>query len=318
MQRWLLMGLAICLGQVTGTVVMGEPGPVFTAKPTAANPGMKTIHLAAGQIVCRPGDIEGNLRQIRRLSAEAAAAGARLCLFAEDAITGYVGTPAVLAAAPTSRGPVAERLKRWAADLRMTIAAGTLEHADRGTHASCFIAMPDGRLVVQRKHMLNDGERRIGLIAGPAERTLFEVDGVRMAVCICADSGIPGIRDTLAARGCQVLLLPTAGGEGREHICHPADLEDPARLAKYVKLMDNVCSVSSALGDCIRRRMAQVAVNLSGDDGVDHYHPGHSSIIDSRGRVVALLPGEYVIDYLQPRMIHGPVVVQQPRPAGTQ
>ena len=153
----------------------------------------------------------------------------------------------------------------------------------------------------------------MGLVTGPAERTLFEVDGVRMAVCICADVGIPDIRDQLAAQGCQVLLLPTAGGGGREHIYHPEDLQDPQRLAGYVKLMDGVCSVAAAVGDCTSRRMAQVAVNLSGDDGVDHYHPGHSSIIDSRGRIVALQPGEYVVDYLQPRLIHGPVVVQPPR-----
>ena len=279
----------------------------------ASRGGLSTIHLAAGQIVCRPGDIDGNLTQIHQLSQQAAAAGARLCLFAEGAITGYVTTASVLAAAPTADGPVAARLKQMSSELKITIAAGTLERVERGIHVSCFIALPDGRLVVQRKHLLNDAEKQCGLVTGPAERTLFEVDGVRMAVCLCADVGIPGIRDQLAAQGCQVLLLATAGGGGREHIYHAEDLQDPPRLASYVKLMDNVCSVTSAIGDCTSRRMAQVAVNLSGDDGVDHYHPGHSSIIDSRGRVVALLPGEYVIDYLQPRMIHGPVVVQPPR-----
>ena len=72
--------------------------------------------------------------------------------------------------------------------------------------------------------------------------------------------------------------------------------------------MDAVCSVTSAVDDCVSHRMAQVSVNLSGDDGVELYHPGHSSIIDSRGRIVALLPGEYVVDYLEPRMIHGQVI----------
>jgi predicted amidohydrolase len=272
-----------------------------------------TIHLAAGQIVCRPGDFEGNLRQIERLSRQAADARARLCLFAEGAITGYVTDRAVLARAPTADGPAAARLRRLATELKMAVAAGTIEKTDGGFHVSCFVAMPDGRFVVQRKHGINDAERRAGLLSGPAERTVFEVDGVKMAVCICSDVGIPGVRDRLAEQGCQVLLVPTAGGGGREHIFHPADLEDPRRLAAYVKLMDDVCSVTSALGDCVQRRMAQVAVNLSGDDGRDHYHPGHSSIIDSRGRIVALLPGEYVIDYLAPRLIHGPVVVRSPR-----
>ena len=43
------------------------------------------------------------------------------------------------------------------------------------------------------------------------------------------------------------------------------------------------------------------------------YFRGGYAIIDSRGRIVALQPGEYVVDYLQPRLIHGPVVVQPPR-----
>ena len=34
----------------------------------------KTIHLAAGQIVCRPGDMEGNLRQIETLARQTAQA----------------------------------------------------------------------------------------------------------------------------------------------------------------------------------------------------------------------------------------------------
>lgn len=286
----------------------------FQARAADSPGSLKTIHVAAGQIVCKPGDLDGNLKQIYDLSRQAAAAGARVCAFAEGAITGYVASPEILGKAPTCDGPVTERLKKMAAELNITIVAGTLERVARGTHVSCFIATPDGRLIVQRKSGLNHAEKKMGMLDGGVARTIFEVDGVKMGVLICADSGIPGIQDTLATQGCQVMLLITAGGAGREHIHHPEDLKDPKRLAGYVKLMDAVCSVSSAFSECIGRRMAQVAVNLSGDDGVDHYHPGHSSIIDSRGRLVALQPGEYVIDYLQPRMIHGPVVVQEPRP----
>lgn len=290
-------------------LLRGEEPPVV--KP------LQTIELACGQIVSRPGDIDGNLKQIETLTRQAAQAGARLCLFAEGAITGYVLTPDVLRQAPRAdRGLVVERLKRLAAELKIVVAAGTIERSDHAYHVSCFTALPDGQMLVQRKHLLGPDELQAGFQPGPEERTFFEVDGVRMAVVICAETGIPDLRNKLAARGCQVMLLITAGGGGREHIFHPEDLEDPQRLAHYVELMDNVCSVTSALGDCVSRHMAQLAVNLCGDDGVGHYHPGHSSMIDSRGRLVALLPGEYVVDYLAPRLIHGPVVVQSPRIAG--
>ncbi len=297
---------------LVAATIAGWPRPVQSANGPDSAP-LRTIHLAAGQIVCRPGDIEGNLKQIDTLARKAAQSGARLCLFAEGAITGYVCTPAVLAAAPRADGPVAKRLKQMAAELKMVIVAGTIGRFDDGLHVCCFITMPDGRLLVQLKHGVNDVERKAGLLSGPVARQVFSVDGVKMGICICSDSGIPGIRDTLAKQGCQVLLMPTAGGAGREHMCHPDDLADPHRRAAYVKLMDAVCSVTSALDDCVGRRMAQVAVNLSGDDGIDHYHPGHCSIIDSRGRIVALQPGEYVVDYLEPRMIHGQVIVQSPQ-----
>ena len=271
-------------------------------------PGIsKTIHLAAGQIVCRPGDIDGNLEQIH------------------DLATGRGGRRA---AVPVCRGrdhrlrDHAVRAGRRADGRRpgggtSETAGGRTEHHHRRRHArTCRPRHPrellhrDARRPVRRATQTPDQRCRTEGRTGsrPAERTLFEVDGVRMAVCICADVGIPDIRDRLAEQGCQVLLLLTAGGGGREHIYHPDDLHDPQRLAGYVKLMDNVCSVTSAVGDCVGRRMAQVAVNLSGDDGMEHYHPGHSSIIDSRGRIVALLPGEYVIDYL--------AAADDPRPGG--
>ena len=68
--------------------------------------------------------------------------------------------------------------------------------------------------------------------------------------------------------------------------------------------MDGVCSVAAAVGDCTSHRMAQVAVNLSGDDGVDHYHEFHGRAPSSTAAagLVALQPGEYVVDYLQPRL----------------
>jgi hypothetical protein len=58
--------------------------------------------------------------------------------------------------------------------------------------------------------------------------------------------------------------------------------------------------------------MAMVATNLAGYDGLPKYYPGHSSIIDSRGCLMALQPGEYVVDFLRPVLIHGEIVVQTP------
>jgi predicted amidohydrolase len=274
----------------------------------------QSIHVACGQIVCRTGDIAGNLAQIETLSSEAAAAGARLCLFGEGAITGYALTDEVLSAAPTADGPVAQELSAIAARLGIWVVAGTMENAaDGARHVSHFIAQPDGPLLVQRKHMLTARELDAGLVRGGEERLAFAVDGARAAVIICADSGMRGIHSRLAAQGCQLCLHPSAGGGARECMCHPEDLEDPDRLDAYVDLMEKVCFAGGVMRTAARHRMAIVTVNLAGDDGIDHYHPGHSILVDCRGRCVALLPGEYVVDYLRPQIVHGEVLLGEPR-----
>jgi len=94
---------------------------------------LKTIHVACGQIVCIPGDLAGNLRQIKQLSVEAAVAGVRFVLFAEGALTGYVLTQNFLkkhAISADSR-PVRE-LQALSRKLRIVIAAGAVEQTAAG------------------------------------------------------------------------------------------------------------------------------------------------------------------------------------------
>jgi len=279
----------------------------------AKEPSHQTIHLACGQIICRTGDLEHNFAQVEELTAQAVAVGVRLILFGEGALTGYVFTEENLAKALSVNGEAASRLLKLAKENDIVVAPGTLEKSKQGLHVSQFVAFPDGRLLVQRKHRLTPTEQEAGIIPGSEERELFEVDGVSFAVCICADSGLPGIRNKLAARGCQVYLGPSAGGGGGEHMVHQEDLEDPEKRKKYLQDMEKVCFVGEAMEQCAAHHMALACVNLAGDDGVSNYHPGHSAIVDSRGRLVALCPGEYVVEWLRPRMIHGEVLVQQPR-----
>jgi predicted amidohydrolase len=273
------------------------------------------LHVAAGQIVSTPGDIAGNLAQVAELSKTAAKAGARLILFAEGALTGYLLTPEILPLALTTDGPAARKLLTIARQNDIVVVAGTLERAAKKLHMSAFVAFPDGRLRVQRKHMLTPKELNAGLTPGPEKRTVFSVDGAKFAVCICADSGIPDLMNKLVDWGVQISLNPTAGGAGRKFMKHAEDLEDPARFKSYLRDMEKVCFMGGALRKCVEHHLCMIACNLSGDDGVSNYHPGHAAIVDSRGKTVGLIPGEYVVEFLRPQLIHGEIVVRQPRKA---
>jgi predicted amidohydrolase len=273
----------------------------------------RRLHVACGQIVSRPGDLAHNVDQIGALAARAAAHGARLMLFAEGALTGYLLTPANLALAPTLAAPEVARLRTISQLNELVLVVGTLLRDDAGLHMSALIVYPDGQVLVQHKHCLTPKELAAKLVPGAEERVLFQVDGVTAAVCICADGGIKDIYNKLAARGCQIYVAPTAGGAGREYMMHSRDLADTERRKAYLASMEKVCFLGPALATCYQHRMALMACNLAGDDGVSNYHPGHSSIIDSRGCMVGLIPGEYAADYLRPQWIGGEIVVQAPQ-----
>jgi len=270
----------------------------------------KRIHVACGQIVCRPGDVAGNARQVRQLTAAAAKEGARFLLFGEGALTGYLLQPDFVRrhALSADSAPV-RSLGALSRRLRIGIAVGTIERADGAFHVSHFVLFPDGLVLVQRKHNLTPTERDFGTVPGPEERLLFSVGGVRFGICICADSGIPDIWNKLAAQGCQVSCNPCAGGGGRQHMRRAEELADPEKRKQYLADMEKVCFGGETILRCHDRRMAMMTVNLAGDDGIGNYHPGHSLICDSTGHVVAMHPGEYVAEYLVPVLIHGVISV---------
>ena len=209
----------------------------------------------------------------------------------------------------------AQKLLGLARKHGIVIVAGTLERAGKRLHMSAFVAYPDGRLLVQRKHRLTPTELGAGLTPGPEKRMVFSVDGVKCAICICADSGIENLYNKLADQGVQLSLHPTAGGGGRKFMKHAADLDDPRKLKSYLRDMEKVCFMGGAIKQCLQHHMCMIACNLSGDDGVGNYHPGHAAIVDSRGKTVGLIPGEYVVEFLRPQLIHGEVVVRKPREA---
>lgn len=261
------------------------------------------MRVACCQLVCRPGDVAGNLEQVLVLSAGAAQAGARFALFAEGALTGYVFTPENQARALRFDGPEAARLAEASRRLRIGLAVGTLDRSDEGVHVAQWIFLPDGRKYVQYKHNLTDTEVGTGVLRGPRERTLFDFEGLRFAVLICADNGIENIDSELQRAGVQVLLSPCAGGGRREWIRRPEELRDPEVFRAYAECLTRVCFVGNSLDRNLRGNFAMMAVNLCGDDGIGSYHPGHSSISDHDGRLGALLPGEYVASWLEPRFI---------------
>lgn len=279
----------------------------------SAADGGRQVTIAVAQPLVRPGDVAGNIRAMEPLVAEAARRGALLVLFSECAVTGYDLQGAGARAALTLDDPALDKIATLARTHGLVIVAGLYERAADKLFNTAVAFLPDGRRVVQRKHNIMEPERQAAPVAaGPRDRTLFDVAGLRCAILICADDGIPGIYDELAAAGCDVVLLPTAGAGSVSLGFHQHELADPERRQKYLELAAS-CISREGLQRCLKLNLSVAACNQSGwQPATGYFHPGGSSILDRTGAVAAVVPPRFVFEHLRPELAVG-IVSAGPR-----
>jgi predicted amidohydrolase len=182
--------------------------------------------------------------RVRAIAEEAAAAGSRLLLLPELMTTSLLAaherrdklTVASLDAVYRSHFPsftddVVALLRELAAQHDMTITGSHLRASgDAEVRNTAFVTQPSGDLVLQDKLHLTPPERAMGIQAGESVET-FEVDGVRCAVQICADIEFPEVTRVLAARGVELVLVPslTWNTRGSERV----------RIGAHARAMEN-------------------------------------------------------------------------------
>ena len=265
---------------------------------------MRRLHVAVAQIHARTGDVAGNLARLERQVRCAAIAGVEVILFAEAVAQGYDLSPENLALAEPLDGALGRRLSELAAAHRLAILAGFLEREEGLVYNSQLVAWPDGRRARERKHNLSEAERAAGLAAGPRERALFDFNGVRCAILICADTGIPGLRPELARRGVEFLFIPTGGGGKRAEMLHESDLDTPAGRAAYVRDRAIVHKPEALVEPEAGSVAGFASANALGHDGREAYHRGHCMIVDRHGVLRAQIAGTNVLEHQQDQMVH--------------
>ena len=240
----------------------------------------------------------------------------RLILFSEAGVTGYTLAHRQPQNLVTLGDPICKRLHALARRHRIAVAAGFFERKGSGIHVSHAVFFPSGELVVQRKARRGTVDKTIkGLRGGPAKRVVFEVNGIRCAISICADSGIANLWNDLARQGVQLHLLPTAGCGPRSLGFTEAELDQPARLRLYLKRAESVVFSKDAVRICRKHRIAMATCNQMANDGIAYFQPGHSMIVDSTGELAALIPGCFVFEHLRERIICGHVHPHEPKMA---
>jgi len=201
-----------------------------------------TIRVAACQIDPQLGEVDRNLEHIERVVAEAAAAGAKLVVLPEAAVTGYVfeNLDEALTVAQRAVAVAEQRLADAAMKAGVALIVGTLEAEAREVLNTALIFSGDGRRFRYRKmHLPYLGVDRFAT-PGPDAPEVYDLAGMRVGVLICYDLRFPEAARICALEGADLVALPTNWPVGVQF--HPG-IFAPARAAEnhvYLLACDRV------------------------------------------------------------------------------
>ena len=228
----------------------------------------RTISVAGVQMDPKLADVAGNLSRILDSMDTAARAGAKLVVFPEAAITGYVfrSLEEAIPVAETIPGPATGVLEEACRRLKLHVAVGLLEKdgardGDRFYNASVLVG-PDGLIGKYRKlHLPFLGVDRF-VRQGDIPPKVYDTALGKIGLAICYDLDFPEYTRVLALMGAQLIVTVTNW---------PDDIEFVPDHLVQTRARENVVN--------------HVAVNRAGvERGVNFI--GRSKIVDTQGRTL--------------------------------
>ena len=223
-------------------------------------------------------DVGAGLDAIERTVVAARAQGARLVVFPECAIGGYLREPMPDEHAPelpvpiAPDGPEIDRLIAIAGDT--VICAGYTEAAPDRPYNSAICVSGDGVLGHHRKVHLPPGER---FAYAPGDSfAAFDTPVGRLGVLICYDKLFPEAARALALDGAEIVASLAAWPVCRQR---PAATIDADRQTRHFNLTDAARAVEN--------QVVWVSANQTGTLGPLTFL-GHSKVVDPDGVVLAM------------------------------
>ena len=113
-------------------------------------------------------------------------------------------------------GPTATRVSELATETGATLVFGMLERDGDVLYDTAVVAAPGGELVPYRKSHLYPTESE--LFAAGTELVVASTPAGRLGMMICFEHAFPDVATTLALRGAQILVIPSAVPVGYEHL----------------------------------------------------------------------------------------------------
>ena len=180
-----------------------------------------TTRVAAWQ--CHPGplDVDGNLRRLDEICAQAASPQVEVLVTPEMYVSGYGLTPdQVRRLAEDAGGPTELAVAQIARRHRIAIVYGHPERAPGGgAYNAAALVGPDGvtRGRHRKVHFFGAVDRRL-FVPNPGRPAAFDFDGSRVGILICYDVEFPEAVRRLAVDGARAVLVPTANMTGYDEV----------------------------------------------------------------------------------------------------
>jgi predicted amidohydrolase len=218
-----------------------------------------TIEVVVLQMAAPPGDLAANVDRFAELVRKHAGEG-ELVVAPELVTSGYdlemLARRGRELAEPLD-GPVAARVSELATQTGATLVLGLLERDGDLLYDTVVAVAPDGQVTPYRKSHLYPTESE--LFAAGTELVVAPTPAGRLGMMICFEHAFPDVATTLALRGAQVLVIPSAVPVGYEHLL---------TLRTRARAQDN--------------QVFAVGCNLAGNGFC-----GRSLVADPRGEVLA-------------------------------
>lgn len=173
------------------------------------------IHVALAQMTCKMGDKNYNINTMKKYVRKAKEKHAKLVIFPELAVTGYITRDITYELAETIPGPSVETLEKIAKTENMHMVFGMLEKSEKAQgiiYNTAVLLGPDGYVGKYRKmylptHSVFEEKRyfRLGYQA-----PVFETNIGTLGMIICYDVFFPEVSRLLRLKGARLIICISA------------------------------------------------------------------------------------------------------------
>lgn len=227
------------------------------------------VVVSAYQGRCEDGNFDANLATARQAVKEALARGSDFLALPETFLSGYSSREEMRRGARRLDDPQVRAFIAESAQHHMVVIAGLARITDEGIYNTALVIYRGRLLGTYDKIMLTKGDRdRLGFLGGK-EMPVFEANGARFAVIICADSSFLYPAMIAKLKGAEILFSPHYNAE-------PPNVMDAHR--RWVRN----CHIGLACH--LRMVVARANVVVEDKQGLGY---GDSFIINPRGDMLA-------------------------------